>query len=101
MSTGKLNEIADAGPLVHTMDWKEIGKACADAGLRIAELEAALRSVLIGGNHVALLIGPDHPPTGTSHDVARLHYGSSRDGYEAWCCWNAIMRARDVLEAKR
>ncbi|MCB0252105.1 MAG: hypothetical protein KDI55_00065 [Anaerolineae bacterium] len=45
MSTGKLNEIADAGPLVHTMDWNEIGKACADAGRRIAELEAALRAI--------------------------------------------------------
>ena len=43
--TSKLCEIADAGPLVHTMDWQEIGKACGDASLRIAELEAALRKI--------------------------------------------------------
>lgn len=44
-STSKLCEIADAGPLVHTMSWEEIGKACGDASLRIAELESLLREI--------------------------------------------------------
>lgn len=69
---------------------------------RIAELEAALKEVLIGGNHVALLIGADHPTHEATHDYAREHYYASPVGcqehYEAWCCWRTIMRARDVLE---
>lgn len=70
------------------------------AGLRgrISELEAALRNVMIGGNHCALLIGADHPPYQWEPDEARAHYGKRQDAYEAWCCWRAIMHARDVLE---
>ena len=64
---------------------------------RIVELEAALRSVMIGGNHVALLIGADHPTHEATHDFARSHY-KNQDQYEAWCCWRTIMLARDVLE---
>lgn len=67
------------------------------AAARIAELEAALRDVMIGGNHCALLIGADHPTHTASHDDALVHYGAG-DKYEAWCCWRTIMRARDVLE---
>jgi hypothetical protein len=64
---------------------------------RIAELEDALRLVMIGGNHVALLIGADHPPADASHEAARKHYAGQQDAYEAWCCWQTIMMARDVL----
>lgn len=41
----KLCEIADAGPMVHLMDWEEIGKACGDASLRLAALEECIRKI--------------------------------------------------------
>lgn len=61
----------------------------------VARLREALRSVLIGGNHLATIIG-DHPPHTASHDEALEHYGAG-DAYEAWCCWRAIMNARSAL----
>lgn len=63
---------------------------------RVKELEAALVRVMIGGNSLAQIIGADHPPYGTSYDEALAHYGPGHR-YEAWCCWNAIMQARDEL----
>lgn len=60
-------------------------------------LRAALEKVMVGGNHVALLIGADHPPYTASHNDALKHYGAG-DQYEAWCCWRTIMEARDVLD---
>lgn len=71
----------------------------ADQEERIKALETALRSVMVGGNHVALLIGVDHPPYTATHDEALTHYGAG-DQYEAWNCWRNIMHARDVLERK-
>lgn len=56
------------------------------------ELLAALKQVLIGGNHLATIIG-DHPPHTAAHDEALKYYGPS-DAYEAWCCWRTIMEAR-------
>lgn len=61
---------------------------CVDADL--------LERVLIGGNHLALLIGADHPPYSASHDEALEHYRQNHDGYEAWCCWRTIMELRDA-----
>lgn len=59
---------------------------------------ALLERVLIGGNHLGLLIGPDHPPYTASHDDAMAHYFPKRhDAYEAWCCWKTIMELRDVI----
>ena len=72
------------------------GREAAD---RILELEAALRHVMAGGNHVALLIGADHPPYTTTHDKALTHYGAGY-AYDAWCCWKAIMEARKALEGE-
>jgi hypothetical protein len=66
---------------------------------RIEKLEAALRNVMIGGNHVALLIGVGHPPHTATHDKALTHYGAG-DAYDAWCCWKTIMEARKALEGK-
>ena len=66
---------------------------------RIEKLEAALRGVLIGGNHVALLIGVGHPPHTATHEKALTHYGAG-DAYDAWCCWKTIMEARKALEGK-
>lgn len=51
----------------------------------------AIDGVLVGGNHLGLLIGADHPPYGATHAEALEHYGAG-DRYEIWCCWNAIMR---------
>lgn len=68
---------------------------------RIKALEAALRDVTVGGNHVALLIGSPHPPAEATCDMAREFYSGSlchHEQYEAWCCWQTIMRARKVLE---
>jgi hypothetical protein len=88
-------EILDKLPerFIDTVD--ELSKARA----RIAALEAALQSVMIGGNHVALLIGADHPPYTATHEAALRHYGAGKK-YEAWNCWRNIMHARDVLERR-
>jgi len=64
---------------------------------RIEKLEAALLNVMVGGNHVALLIGVGHPPHTATHDKALTHYGAG-DAYDAWCCWKTIMEARKALE---
>lgn len=66
------------------------------AEARVKVLEEALRRAMIGGNHLALLIGADHPAYGTEHYTALEHYGAG-DQYEAWCAWNAIMLADDAL----
>ena len=63
-------------------------------------LRAALVRVMIGGNSLALIIGADHPPYGTSYDEALAHYGGGVK-YEAWCCWNAIMEARTALSGDK
>ncbi len=59
-------------------------------------LDGPIHDVLVGGNHLALLIGADHPPYTAKHEAALEHYGAG-DRYEIWCCWRAIMRLRDVL----
>ena len=65
---------------------------------RIAELEEVITNILIGCNHLALLIGPDHPPYETDPFDALEHYGSG-DTYEIWCCWRSIMLARAAIKA--
>lgn len=66
---------------------------------RIAELEEALRSVMLGGNHLALIISGSHPPYSASTDEAHEHYRAhgTREQFDAWICWQRIMLARDVL----
>jgi hypothetical protein len=65
-----------------------------------ARLREALRSVMIGGNHLASILGADHhlPHTVSSLDALE-HYGAG-DKYDAWCCWKSIMKARDELGEK-
>ena len=75
------------------------GKVAFKLAEYVDELEAALRKVMIGGNHVALLIGIGHPPHTETHEKALTHYGAG-DAYEAWCCWKTIMEARKALEGK-
>jgi hypothetical protein len=80
-------------------DFKEATAALEAQAHRIAELEAALDNVLTGGNHLALLIGSDHPLHTASHEEAMAHYGS-RDIYEIWCCWRTMMNAGPILAAR-
>ncbi len=77
----------------------------AELKARIEKLEAALRNVMIGGNHLGLLIGARHPLHTASHEEAREHYIADEaelyhDRYEAWCCWRTIMEARAALEGR-
>jgi hypothetical protein len=66
---------------------------------KIERLEAALREVMVGGNHLAIIIGATHPQAGTHHAGALEFYGPGQQ-YDAWCCWNAIMAARTALEER-
>ena len=66
---------------------------------RIAQLEAALQKVMIGGNHLATIIGATHPQAGT-HPAGALEFYGPGHQYDAWCCWNAIMVARTALEER-
>lgn len=50
--------------------------------------------VLIGGNHLALHIGDNPPHSRTDPLVALEHYSAGMQ-YDLWCCWAAIMNARD------
>ncbi len=62
---------------------------------RLAGAADALDRVFVGGNHLGLVIGTDHPPYTATHDEGREHYYSTghNDLYEVWCCWKAIMEA--------
>jgi hypothetical protein len=65
-----------------------------------AQLKAALQSVMIGGNHLASIIGPDaHLPHTALYADALEHYGAGAK-YDAWCCWKSIMDARDAVGEK-
>lgn len=64
----------------------------------IEDLAAALKEVLIGGNHLALLIRHGHPSANATPRDAACHYGPDIPAYDAWCCWSSIMRARAALE---
>lgn len=66
----------------------------------------AIEKVLVGGNHVAQLLGRNHPSHKASNGEAFKYYASLRNtedvldlaiSYEAWCCWKTIMELRDVF----
>lgn len=70
----------------------------------------AFDHALIGGNHLASnLIGElgagkeEFPVKGTPHEKVRQLF-KERFGdrwinyYDQWCCWNALMQARDIVE---
>ena len=61
-------------------------------------MKEALEDIMVGGNHLALLIGADHPPYTSDPQEALEHYGAG-DTYEVWCCWRSIMLARQALAA--
>lgn len=73
-------------------------------GAAAALLRCLLKDILIGGNHLALLIGHDHPPHTATDDEANEHYCCilrQPDLYDIWLCWRSIMRARDILNTGR
>lgn len=77
------------------------GPEAADAIRTLRERNAALVEglewIMVGGDHLALLIGADHPPYTAEPDEALAHYGSY-GAYEIWCCWRSIMSARHLIE---
>ncbi len=52
---------------------------------------------MVGGNHLVALLPDNHPPVGTNHDEARSAIGYGQY-YEVWCCWDAIIRARKIVD---
>jgi hypothetical protein len=85
------------------IDMWEISCVDADFARELERENAVLRKVLsrimAGGNHLACIIG-NHPPYGTDYDIVLKHYLPHHpEKYDAWCCWNAIMLARDEIEA--
>jgi len=72
---------------------------CRAAAAEIERLRAALQSVMVGGNHLACVIGPNHLLHTASYEDALKHYGPG-DIYDVWCCWKNIMKARAALGEK-
>ena len=68
-----------------------------DAQGRIAELEGALESIFVGGNHIATYMDSSEMPYTAGHDEALEHYGADIR-YDMWCCWKAIMEARQAIK---
>jgi hypothetical protein len=58
-------------------------------------LEQAIERALVGGNHLALLIGSDHPPHTAEASQALEHYGAGAQ-YDIWCAWRALMNLARV-----
>lgn len=76
----------------------------ARAADEIDRLRVALELTMVGGNHLAsVLVGNLGPgfalryPPDTDHEMA-LRGICATDNYEIWCCWSAIMRAREALQ---
>ena len=74
---------------------------------KLQKVQEALERVLIGGNHLATVliknVGADFadkcPPDMEHEDALRILCAT--DEYEIWCCWNAIMNAREALAELR
>lgn len=80
-------------------DAKKLREGWDKADDEIEKLRAALRSVMVGGNHLACVIGPNHLLHTASYEDALQHYGPG-DIYDVWCCWKNIMEARAKLGEK-
>lgn len=78
----------------------EIAEKAADL---IVNQATQIENMLIGGNHLAnVLIGKlgasfsEVWPFDMDHEDA-LRTLCATDEYEVWCCWSAMMRAREAL----
>lgn len=95
-----MSEIAERLRGLHgDMPWNDQLAVFEEAAARIEQLEAALREVMVGGNHLAVVLGIGHLAAGSSYEAALEFYGPGPN-YDVWCCWNAIMQARAALEDK-
>lgn len=56
----------------------------------------ALDLALTGINHIATYRNEKWPEVGTDHNVALEALGAGRE-YDMWCCWNAGMRAAQMI----
>lgn len=62
----------------------------------INHLRSAIEAVMIGGNHLVSIIGPNEIlPYRYSAESALEYYGAGPK-YDAWCCWKSIMMLRDA-----
>lgn len=82
----------------------ELRMAADRLGARVSELEtknerltAALDRCLVGGNHIATYRTDRWPEIGSDHEHA-LRILCATPEYDMWCCWNAIMQARNSIE---
>jgi hypothetical protein len=64
-----------------------------------AQLKAALQSVMIEGNHLASIIGPDGLPHTALYSDALKHFGAGVK-YNVWCRWKSIMDGRPAVGEK-
>lgn len=78
-------------------NWGEWAKKCRVFECKNEALREAIVNALIGGNHLALLIGNEHPLKTATHKEALEHYGVGWR-YEVWCCWRSLMQLSDALE---
>ena len=69
----------------------------ADSAGRVEIMQRAIRRMMLGGNHLATYIDPDGPTWREEVDAGLRHYGAGL-AYDCWCCWRAIMQAREMLD---
>jgi hypothetical protein len=62
----------------------------------ISELVEGLQACMIGGNHLALHLPENHPPTETDPLEALEKMGAGID-YDIWCAWRSIGLARALI----
>lgn len=74
----------------------EVRATMAEAAAALDALEAALRKVMIGGNHLALWLPEPCPPVETEPLDALEQIGAGIH-YDVWCAWRSIMIARAAL----
>lgn len=70
--------------------WEEVQKQDSE----IEKLREAAHRMMIGGNHIALYKTERWPEPGTDPEIA-LRILCATPEYDMWCCWNAIMCARN------
>jgi hypothetical protein len=58
-------------------------------------LRAACERMMVGGNHIATYRTAEWPNYGAEPMAALEKLGAGRE-YDMWCCWAAIMSARDA-----
>jgi hypothetical protein len=74
-----------------------VGISCGDAADEIERLRAALEKCMVGGNHIAIYKTARWPEVGSDHEHA-LRILHATPAYDMWCCWSAIMQARDLAD---